>query len=113
MYVRFHNLVNPDSTFFGKTGRYPFKGGIYETKDKKEIEDLKTFFKHEEIKAEELTVEKPVEPKNTKLMTQLPKSWTIARIYEYADEVGITIPDTLTKLADIKLYVEALATSEE
>lgn len=114
MYHTFFNTVNPDSTFFGRKGRYAFVDGKYTTDNPEHIKDLSEFFKFE--KAESLPVEKAVEPKkvrDTELLAQIPKSWTIARIYEYADSVGIQIPDNILKLADIKMYVEAFASSAE
>jgi hypothetical protein len=110
MYHVFENPVNPDSTFFGNTGKYRFVDGKYATHDKVEIEDLKKFFKFSttDKAAEVEDVKKP----DTSKVVEIPKSWTIARIYEHADTLGIKVPDNIVKREDIKAYVEAHTSKE-
>lgn len=118
----FYNPANPNSTFMGKKGSYRFENGKYSTDVEGQIDDLKAFFKFETV--EEVEVLAPEAPaaeilantgdeKTPDYLEKVPSSWTIARIYEYADKVGIQVPDTITKREDIATYVESFANKKE
>jgi len=115
----FENEINPNSTMMGNSGNYKFANGKYLTNDSNEIKDLNSLgFKsvgEEEVKPAPIAVviNNPVEDEkdtNENIKAVIPKTWTIARMYEYADALGWDIPSDATLGKDIKLFLEQKAT---
>lgn len=105
---------NPNSSYVGVHGIYRFVNGRYETSNPKIVEELVALgFESKErpdIKVPEKKEDEFVAPK-PELRLILPKNWTLAKMYEYADEMKIQIPDDIVLSKDIKFFLEEYAKS--
>lgn len=102
------------NNYINKSVRTPF--GVVKFNDgyadimDKEVQDYMKTKGYKPVKKEEPEVEEPEVTYDLidveKMKSVIPKNWTLAKICEYADEVGITIPDDLEKKEDMRHYLE-------
>ena len=89
-----------------REGLIKFVGGYYETKDKAKIEILKKVEDIEVISEEALIITDEDKADNkVEKRTSIPASWTLAKLYEYADKIGVIVPEDLSEKKEITSYL--------
>jgi hypothetical protein len=105
--MKFKATLFKNRTMLTREGLIKFVGGYYETKDKAKIEILKKVEDVEVISeaGPVITSEDKDDKNKVERRTSIPASWTLAKLYEYADSIGVIVPEDLSEKKEITSYL--------
>lgn len=108
MLLKITNPIYTNATVLTPFGRVSFEEGYTEVSDKNKIKILlrKSYIAEA---VGEVEKPKPVASEKPKYKEKIPASWTVAKMAEYADSMGVTIPEELDTKADMITFLESLA----